>query len=90
MWTCDVEICQRPAVRTLGDCILCNRHLCAKHLQSAIHDCPRWEVSCPEGLGVYVLSYLAGFGLIRSAAREAERQELTRLFDKINTSALAA
>ncbi|KAH9224683.1 hypothetical protein DL95DRAFT_473275 [Leptodontidium sp. 2 PMI_412] len=74
MWTCDVEICQRPAVRTLGDCILCNRHLCAKHLQSAVHDCPRWEDSD---------SY-------DPAAREAERQELTRLFDKINTSALAA
>ncbi|KAH6710933.1 hypothetical protein BKA61DRAFT_634442 [Leptodontidium sp. MPI-SDFR-AT-0119] len=63
-----------PAVRTLGDCILCNRHLCAKHLQSAVHDCPRWEDSD---------SY-------DPAAREAERQELTRLFDKINTSALAA
>ncbi|KAM4055220.1 AN1-like zinc finger domain-containing protein [Hirsutella rhossiliensis] len=43
LWTCDFERCRRPAVRTLGDCVLCNRHLCSNHLQPELHSCPRWE-----------------------------------------------
>lgn len=45
MWTCDFANCQKPAVRNLGDCILCKRHLCSDHLQDAFHKCPKWEVS---------------------------------------------
>lgn len=47
-WNCDFENCDRPSVRTYGDtygeCTLCNRHLCAKHLESQYHTCPTWEV----------------------------------------------
>lgn len=45
LWTCDFESCHGPAVRTLGDCVLCNRHLCSNHLKPEFHTCPRWEVS---------------------------------------------
>ncbi|KAG9258928.1 uncharacterized protein F5Z01DRAFT_641794 [Emericellopsis atlantica] len=74
LWTCDFEDCRKPAVRTLGDCVLCDRHLCSSHLEPDYHKCPRWEDA-----DVY-----------DPAAREAEEQELAKLFDKINTSALEA
>jgi hypothetical protein len=45
LWACDFESCHRPAVRTFGDCVLCNRHLCSNHLEPKFHTCPRWEVS---------------------------------------------
>lgn len=45
MWTCDYKGCGRSAVRTLGDCVLCNKHLCSKHLERHLHTCPSWEVS---------------------------------------------
>ncbi|KAI1387436.1 uncharacterized protein F4822DRAFT_282470 [Hypoxylon trugodes] len=74
MRTCDFASCQKPAVRTLGDCVLCNRHLCSHHLQHAFHTCPKWEDA----------------DAYDPAAREAEARELTELIDKINTPALAS
>ncbi|KAM3451332.1 hypothetical protein MY3296_005373 [Beauveria thailandica] len=74
LWLCDFESCHRPAVRTLGDCVLCNRHLCSQHLQQKFHSCPRW---------VDADAYDA-------AAREAEEDEVARLISKINTAALEA
>lgn len=74
MWTCDFTSCQNPAVRTLGECVLCNRHLCSEHLQDAFHNCPKWEDA----------------DAYDPAAREAEAVELSKLIDKINTRALAA
>ncbi|POR35227.1 Uncharacterized protein TPAR_04578 [Tolypocladium paradoxum] len=74
LWTCDFESCRRPAVRTLGDCVLCNRHLCSNHLQPKLHSCPRWEDA----------------DAYDPAARDAEERELTKLIDKINTRALEA
>ncbi|TPX07598.1 uncharacterized protein E0L32_010697 [Thyridium curvatum] len=74
MWPCDFEGCPRPAVRTFGDCILCNRHLCSVHLQPAFHSCPKWEEA----------------DIYDPAARAAEARELTELFGKINVAALAA
>ena len=44
MWNCDYDDCQRPAVRIVGECILCNRHLCSSHLLPDFHSCPPWEV----------------------------------------------
>ncbi|RDA95140.1 hypothetical protein CP533_1869 [Ophiocordyceps camponoti-saundersi (nom. inval.)] len=72
LWMCDHQGCDRAAVRTLGDCLLCDRHLCSYHLRPEIHTCPEWE---DEN------TYLP-------ACREAENQELARLIRKINTSAL--
>ncbi|KAI4870544.1 kinase-like domain-containing protein [Hypoxylon rubiginosum] len=74
MWTCDFANCQKPAVRNLGDCILCKRHLCSDHLQDAFHKCPKWE-----DVGAY-----------DPAARAAEADEITELIKRIDTSALAA
>ncbi|KAI1502111.1 hypothetical protein F5X99DRAFT_408301 [Biscogniauxia marginata] len=74
MWTCDFANCEKPAVRNLGDCILCNRHLCSDHLQPAVHKCPKWEDE----------------NIYDPAARAAEADELAELIKKINTSALAA
>ncbi|KAF3058309.1 hypothetical protein GL218_05369 [Daldinia childiae] len=74
MWTCDFAGCEKPAVRNLGDCILCNRHLCSQHLQHGVHECPKWEDA----------------DRYDPAARAVETDELTELIKKINTSALAA
>lgn len=32
-------------LRTSGECIICDRHLCATHLEPESHTCPKWEVS---------------------------------------------
>ena len=45
MWSCDFENCGKPSVRTYGECIICDRHLCATHLGPEYHTCPKWEVS---------------------------------------------
>lgn len=45
MWICEIENCGKSSVRTEGECILCDRHLCAQHLDSKYHKCPKWEVS---------------------------------------------
>ncbi|KAF2454310.1 hypothetical protein BDY21DRAFT_387682 [Lineolata rhizophorae] len=74
MCGCDIENCLRPAVRTLGDRVLCDRHLCSQHLQAGFHDCPKLEDA-----ETYVL-----------AAREAERKEMERLLEKVDTQTLAA
>lgn len=45
LWGCGFGTCDKPLVRTYGECILCDRHLCAKHLRSEYHTCPTWEGS---------------------------------------------
>ncbi|KAH7308943.1 hypothetical protein B0I35DRAFT_398230 [Stachybotrys elegans] len=74
LWLCDFESCHRPAVRTFGDCVLCDRRLCSEHLQPKFHSCPRWEDA----------------DAYDPASREAEKRELTALIEKINTHALEA
>ncbi|KAI1423343.1 hypothetical protein F5Y12DRAFT_786085 [Xylaria sp. FL1777] len=74
MWTCDVLDCETPAVRNHGACILCNKHLCAKHLQPTVHKCPKWEDADNYD----------------PAARAAEADELTELIKRIDTTALEA
>ncbi|KID85908.1 Protein kinase-like domain protein [Metarhizium guizhouense ARSEF 977] len=74
LWSCDFGHCHRPAVRTIGDCVLCNRHLCSSHLRPDIHDCPRWEDA----------------DAYDPASRDAEERELTELIKKVNTRALEA
>jgi hypothetical protein len=44
MWFCDFHQCNRPAVRILGDCVICDKHLCSTHLQKPFHTCPTPEV----------------------------------------------
>ena len=44
MWKCSIQDCTKPAVRTVGDCTLCDHRLCARHLQPQYHSCSRWEV----------------------------------------------
>lgn len=44
MWICDFENCGKPSVRTYGECIICERHLCATHLVPEYHTCPKREV----------------------------------------------
>ncbi|KAI4842306.1 hypothetical protein E4T44_07386 [Aureobasidium sp. EXF-8845] len=43
MWYCGFDECNRPGVRILGDCVLCNRHLCFEHLQKSSHTCATSE-----------------------------------------------
>ncbi|KAF9767663.1 hypothetical protein IL306_015140 [Fusarium sp. DS 682] len=74
LWTCDYESCDRPSVRTLGDCVLCDRHLCSNHLRPQFHNCPRWEDS----------------NSCEPAAWDAEKRELTKLIEGIDTHALEA
>ncbi|KAI1102469.1 hypothetical protein F4804DRAFT_312893 [Jackrogersella minutella] len=74
MWPCDFTNCQKPAVRTLGDCVFCNRHLCSVHLQPAFHNCPQWED---------VDAHIRATG-------EANSREVAELIEKINISAFTA
>ncbi|KAI0398391.1 hypothetical protein F5Y17DRAFT_410287 [Xylariaceae sp. FL0594] len=74
MWTCDFAECNSAAVRGQGDCVLCNRHLCSRHLQSEAHTCPRFED---------VDAYFP-------AAASAESRELRALVSKINIPALTS
>ncbi|KAJ5474662.1 hypothetical protein N7475_004228 [Penicillium sp. IBT 31633x] len=72
IWGCDYEGCANPSVRTDGDCVLCDHHLCVKHLGPEYHTCPKWEDEHH-----YVL-----------ASQEAEKKEITTLIRKINILAL--
>ncbi|GIK07109.1 hypothetical protein Aspvir_002764 [Aspergillus viridinutans] len=74
MWNCDFENCSNPFVRTYGQCIICDRHLCAQHLSSKYHSCPSWEDE----------------RLYDPIAQKAEQKEITRLLNKINIPALLA
>ncbi|CAJ2506885.1 Uu.00g080710.m01.CDS01 [Anthostomella pinea] len=77
LWTCDFESCQKsavPGLGGLGECVLCDRHLCANHLQPEFHSCPRWEDA----------------DAYDPAAGTAVKRELTLLFEKINIRALEA
>ncbi|KAJ5917120.1 hypothetical protein N7466_010674 [Penicillium verhagenii] len=72
MWPCDSEDCSNTAVRIYGECILCNRHLCVKHLGPKYHKCPKWGEEVKYDL----------------AAKKAEQDEITKLIGKIDISAL--
>ncbi|KAI0199161.1 hypothetical protein F4808DRAFT_222400 [Astrocystis sublimbata] len=72
MWSCDLANCTKPAVRNLGDCVLCKRHLCSPHLCPTFHKCPKWEDA----------------DRYDPAARIAQTDELQELIKKINTAAL--
>ncbi|UNI22500.1 hypothetical protein JDV02_008385 [Purpureocillium takamizusanense] len=74
LWDCDFEGCDGPAVRNVGDCVLCNRHLCSTHIRPGLHSCPQWKDA----------------DAYDPAAKDAERRELTKLIEKIDTHALAA
>ncbi|KAI9737978.1 MAG: hypothetical protein M1834_009348 [Cirrosporium novae-zelandiae] len=73
MWTCDIWECHKPAVRRYGECILCDRHLCFKHLQPEFHKCPEWQNE----------------EAYEPASRDAEKEEMSKLLQKIDTAALA-
>ncbi|OJJ83413.1 uncharacterized protein ASPGLDRAFT_398011 [Aspergillus glaucus CBS 516.65] len=45
MWTRGFKNCSKPSVRTYGECILCDRHLCAQHLGPEYNTCPKWEMT---------------------------------------------
>ncbi|KAE8153349.1 hypothetical protein BDV25DRAFT_149605 [Aspergillus avenaceus] len=72
MWTCDIKGCDRVAVRTRGEYVICGRHLCANHIARDFHTCPVWQ----DGEQYNV------------AARIAENEEITKLLASINVSAL--
>ena len=88
MWTCDFKDCDRPAVRSEGGCIICDRHLCVKHID---HECPTWQVS-----KITHFQARDGFAhnrgkdgeLYDPAAQKAERKEITRLLKSLDLSAL--
>lgn len=41
MLECNVGDCTRLAVHLDGNSVICERHLCAKHIE---HECPKWQV----------------------------------------------
>lgn len=93
MWTCNFDECQRPAVRTFGDCVLCDRHLCAKHLKPAFHRCPEWKVYLPDTtkpLFNKLTDPLKDADAYDPQAARAEERELADLIRRIDVSALVA
>ncbi|KAG6004502.1 hypothetical protein E4U43_000726 [Claviceps pusilla] len=52
LWPCDWDECPSPAVQRVGDCLLCDRHLCRFHLQEPWHGCPdpesNWSEYCAQ------------------------------------------
>ncbi|KAI5266805.1 hypothetical protein E4T47_08199 [Aureobasidium subglaciale] len=72
MWNCSVNSCENASVRVTGDCSICDRHLCYKHMIPTVHTCPGFD---PEE------EY-------RSAWNQAEEKELETIRKKINYAAL--
>ncbi|KAI0198917.1 hypothetical protein F4808DRAFT_434249 [Astrocystis sublimbata] len=54
LWSCDWKDCQNPGVQRAGDCPLCYRHLCRKHIGDDWHKCPKPEVNWDEYASQYV------------------------------------
>ena len=88
MWSCDFLSCSNPSVRNYGECIICDRHLCAAHLDQKYHKCPRWEVSQLIPLKQRLANAFEDEELYDPAAQEAERKEINDLLSKINVPAL--
>lgn len=89
LWVCDVETCTQPAVRTQGECSLCNRHLCFHHVGAEFHQCPRWEVCATHHLSFSeTLRGKQDAEAFDPAAREAEQREIDALLGKIDVGAL--
>ncbi|KAL1305438.1 hypothetical protein AAFC00_002321 [Neodothiora populina] len=72
MWRCDFQACRADSVRVLGDCMICNQHLCYKHLKPEHHKCPPWEDA----------------EAYEAASRVSESNEIKHLLETINISAL--
>lgn len=78
MWPCDFDKCERPAVRILGDCVICSKHLCSEHLQKSYHRCPTPEVIT----FLQIWSESLTDQLIRTgifSIRRSRRQKITKL-----------
>lgn len=90
MWNCDVENCDKVSVRVYGECIICNRHLCANHLKPEYHSCPKWEVSITDGKLPWAVltSVEQDEAKYDPASKQAEQHEIMRLVDRINLPAL--
>ncbi|KAG6013426.1 hypothetical protein E4U54_006758 [Claviceps lovelessii] len=73
LWPCDWDECPSPAVQQVGDCLLCDRHLCRVHLQEPWHGCPNPESNWSE----YCARYAA-----------AEAQRLDKLCRRIDGTKL--
>ncbi|RJE25729.1 hypothetical protein PHISCL_01917 [Aspergillus sclerotialis] len=67
VWNCNVEGCYHPAVRTVGDCVLCSRHLCHQHVQPEYHQCPKWEDA-------------AGYDPLAAAAEKQETRRIMKIW----------
>ncbi|KAJ5946821.1 hypothetical protein N7454_003660 [Penicillium verhagenii] len=72
MWPCDSENCGNTAVRIYGECILCDRYLCVIYLAPKYHTCLKWGEEVKYDL----------------AAKKAEQDEITKLIDRFDISAL--
>ncbi|KAI5240868.1 hypothetical protein E4T42_08224 [Aureobasidium subglaciale] len=72
MWSCSVDSCENASVRVAGDCFICDRHLCYKHMVPTFHTCPGFY---PEE------EY-------HSAWKQAEQRELETIRKEINYAAL--
>ena len=92
MWICDIENCGKSSVRTEGECILCNRHLCARHLDPEHHTCPKWEVSisATDGASRFTSQHLALYRMKKPGNRLLEKQNgrKSMIFCKKSTSLL--
>ncbi|CAD0083684.1 unnamed protein product [Aureobasidium vineae] len=66
--------CNKPAVRVLGDCVICGNHFCVEHLQEPFHACP----SLKDG------------DLYYQRLTEAEDNELAQLLRRIDFEQLGA
>ncbi|KAF5019751.1 hypothetical protein F66182_8236 [Fusarium sp. NRRL 66182] len=69
LWSCGWENCGNPAAQRVGDCLLCDRHLCRTHRQEPWHQCPKPE----ENWESYAAQY--------AAAEARQIDELRRRID---------
>ncbi|KAI5195297.1 hypothetical protein E4T38_09130 [Aureobasidium subglaciale] len=72
MWICSVECCQNASVRVTGDCFICGRHLCYKHVAPTFHTCPDLDDEKD-----YYPAYM-----------QADQKEIEMISKKINYAAL--
>ncbi len=43
---CSIDLCNIPADRYAGSCMLCGKHMCLDHAQSELHNCPSRVSTC--------------------------------------------
>jgi hypothetical protein len=82
MWTCHLANCSKACVSPIWQCIICDRHLCAKHLGSVYLSSARREVRICPHYTPHQLAIKQEEQLYDPISQEAEQKGITKLLTK--------